>query len=558
METPESIFTAIFWLLGGLALFLFGIEMMGKALRRAAGPMLRTVFDFATRTRFRGVVTGTVLTALMQSSSASTVMVVGFINAGLLTFASSIALILGANLGTTITPQITAFDIDAFALPLLGCGFLLNFLARKRVLRQIGYATMGFGMLFFGLMLMKESVSNYHETLQHWLTLASDGGMLGALLAFAAAAAATAIIQSSAAAIVMIQALAFGGAIANIEVAIPLIAGAQVGTCATALLASMQSSLSAKRAAIAHFLFNVIGVFITFACYKVYVWYVPATADSLPRQIANGHLVMKLVNVALFIPFAGWYAKGIMKLVPGVDKLDASPRFLDYKHMQEPEKAFEDVANEVKRMYALCIDLLQDSVDSFLKRDEAAQASVLKRESLIDDLDLTIGHYLLKLSQQDIPPVLASSAPLWLHVMGDVERIGDHAENIVEIAELRKNGRARFSKVAVEDIEVIMGLVLVLAKSVEHALDVQSEDSMTDVLNHKADINAAVNRCLGNHATRMSEGRCGVTSGMVFLEFVTNLRRVANHLRNIAGSVTSHKPEHSYRVSNDDLDKNYE
>jgi phosphate:Na+ symporter len=548
MESPESIAAVVFWLLGGLALFLFGIEMMGKSLRRAAGPSMRNLFDYATRTRFRGVTTGAILTALMQSSSASTVMVVGFINAGLLRFENSIALILGANIGTTLTPKITAFDVDALALPMLGCGFLLSFVSRKRILRQIGFATMGFGMLFFGLMLMKTSVSNYHETLQHWLNMAANGGVLGALLAFTLAACATAIIQSSAASIVMIQALAFEGILTDINVAIPLIAGAQVGTCATALLASMQSSLSAKRAAIAHFIFNVAGVFITLALYKFYVWFIPGTSTQLPHQIANGHFLMKLVNVALFIPFAGLYAKGIMKLAPGTDKLDATPRFLSYKNMRDPEQAFTDVANEVKRMFEMCVELLDDSLSAFLKRDEAAQAMVLKREALIDDLDLTIGDYLLKLAQRDIPPMLAASAPLWLHVMGDVERIGDHAENIVEIAELRKNGRARFSQVAVDETEAVMSLVLALAKSVDRALQEQRESCMKEVLEHKSEINAAVDRYLDNHAARMEQGRCSVTSGMVFLELITNLRRVANHMRNIAASVTSQLPENSQQI----------
>ncbi|MBT3193796.1 MAG: Na/Pi cotransporter family protein [Verrucomicrobia bacterium] len=548
METPTSVITAIFWLLGGLALFLTGIDMMGKALRRGAGPFLRSLFDYATRTRFRGVTTGAVLTALMQSSSASTVMVVGFINAGLLRFENSIGLILGANIGTTITPKITAFDIDAFALPMLGCGFLLSFLSSRRIVRQIGYTSMGFGMLFFGLMLMKASVSNYHETIHHWLNMAAEGGVVGALLAFLVAAGATAIIQSSAASIVMIQALAFEGVLTDINVAIPLIAGAQVGTCATALLASLQSSLSAKRAALAHFIFNVAGVIITLAFYRFYVWFIPGTSAELPHQIANGHFVMKLVNVALFIPFAGLYAKGIMKLASGTDKLDATPRFLSYKHIGDPERAFSDVGNEVTRMFGLCVELLKDSLAAFLKRDEGAQAMVLKRESLIDDLDLTVGDYLLKLAQRDMPPVLSAAAPLWMHVMGDVERIGDHAENIVEIAELRKQGRARFSQEAVNEIESVMAMVMALASSVERALCERQESCMKEVLERKAKINGAVDRYLDNHATRMEQGCCSVTSGMVFLELITNLRRVANHMRNIAASVTSQMPENSYRV----------
>ena len=548
MEMPGNIVVAVSWLLGGLALFLYGIEMMGSALRRAAGPALRNAFDHVTRTRFHGLATGTLVTALIQSSSATTVMVVGFINAGLLSFQQSIGVILGANIGTTVTVQITALDIDAVALPMLGLGFLVRLFSRRRVLRETGTACMGFGMLFFGLILMKFAVSSYRDEIRQWLNLFADGGVSGMALTFLIATAATAIIQSSAATIVMAQALASEGAITRLDLAIPIILGAGVGTCITAIIASLESSRAARRAALAHLVFNVIGVLITILLYHVYLRVIPRTADDLTHQIANCHMLIKLVNVALFIPLTALFGRMVVRMLPGEDKLNAAPEFLDFGEMDNAEQALASAANEVKRMFRLCVDLLKDSVDAFLESDEPAQAMVRKRETLVDDLDRTIGAYLLKLSQKDIPPALASEVPLWVHVMSDVERIGDHAENIVEIAELGESSETRFSDQAVAEVKETLALVLSLGESVDRAMEKQNEECMSDVLARKDRVSEAVDRFLDNHAERLEGGTCAVTAGMIFVELIMNLRRVANHLRNIAVSVTSRMPEHTLYV----------
>jgi len=551
MHAPSGIVTAVFWLLGGLALFLYGVEVMTRALRRAAGLSLRNAVARTTRTRLRGLLTGTLVTVLLQSSSAATVMVVGFIHAGLLSFGQSVSVILGANLGTTVTPQVMAFDLDRCALPALGIGFLLSALAQKRMLRQTGRVVMGFGMLFFGLTLMKDSVSGYGEPLRAWLSGHTAGGF-GQALAFLAAAGVTAVIQSSAATIVIVQALAFQGAIGNIEAAIPLILGAQVGTCVTALLASLQASLSARRAAVAHLVFNLAGAGLTLALFRFYVWWMPGTASGLPRQIANCHLAIKVVNVALFLPLAGLFGRLVSGVVRGRDLLGAAPAFLRYDEIGDPRRAIAHATREITRMCGLCLDILRDAVSAVLARDEVAQELVVQREERIDDLYKAAAHYLLACSRQPLPPDLAARPPLLLHIMSDVERIGDHAENIVEMGEIYARREAALGASAVAEIQRLARQINDLGRLAVQALEEPSPDRADAVLRGKEELNDTVDTLLDRHAARIAEGSSTVVAGIVFLELVMNLRRVANHLRNIAVSAAGRAPEHTRRARDAD------
>lgn len=548
MDAPTTVIAVVFWLLAGLALFLYGIEMMSRAMRKAAGPTLRRAFEFVTRTRFHGLLVGTLLTGVIQSSSASTVMVVGFINAGLLKFSQSIGLILGANIGATITPHITAFNLDALAMPLLGGGFLVSFLSRRRAVRHMGRAVMGFGLLFFGLMLMKLAVIEFRDEIQGWLALFTEKELLGQVSAFLLAAAATAIIQSSAATIAMLQVIAMGSSSVGLSLFIPLIVGAQVGTCITAMLASLQSSLSAKRAAVAHLMFNLIGALLTWVLYRVYLWAIPLTSLELGRQIANCHLMIRLVNVVIFLPFTGAFARLVTRLTPGEDKLSAAPEYLDFQQVNQPERALKSATLEIIRMYNTCLEMLQDSVRAFIDRDAAAGELVIKQEALIDDLYKTTGEYLLMVSRAEMPFELATRPALWMHLMSDVERIGDHAENIIELSGVGCGGSILFSREEIGEMEETLGLIMQMGATVHQAMQDEGQELMLSVLQWKERVNTTVDLILDRHAERLEKGALTPTGGILFVEVIMNLRRVANHLRNIAASVTSNRPEHTAQI----------
>ncbi len=541
MDAPQNIITAIFWILGGLGLFLYGIDIMGRSLRKAAGSAMRKGIGVVTRTRFHGLATGAVVTGLLQSSSASTVMVVGFISAGLLSFPRSISLILGANIGSTLTSQITAFKIDTLAVPLIGIGFLISFISKKRVWRQLGKAVMGFGMLFFGLMLMKLAVTGYSENIKSWLEASVAGEFWGQLIAFLIAMIATAIIQSSAATIAMIQTLAVGGAIANIEIAIPMILGAQVGTCITAMLACLQASKSGKKAAVAHLLFNTIGALIAVAAFRIYANVIPLTSDSIARQIANAHMAIQTINAMLFLPFTRYFAGLVNLVVRGEDKLDAAPAFLHQADIKTPEKAFNNVHHEIQRMCSICMEITRDAINAFFSDDEMAEEMVLKREELTDDLYDSIVDYVLETSACAIPTELARRPPALMQIMNDVERIGDHAENIIELSQAYSNKNIRLSEDARTDIRTLLAIVEDMGQRAIKLFDEADEHSVNAVLDLHERVKAKTLELLKKHEDRLVDGECTVISGIVFTDMITNLRRISNHLRN-ATTVLGHYP----------------
>jgi len=548
MGEPTGIISTILWVVGGLALFLYGIEMMGNALRRAAGPLLRSLFDRVTASRFRGLLTGTVVTGLIQSSSASTVMIVGFINAGLFSFERSISLILGANVGATITPMITAFGLEEASLPLIGIGFVLYLVSPRRVWQQAGLACMGFGTLFFGLLIMKFAVSVYRNEIQEGLSLFVNAGFRGHLLTFLIAAVGTAIIQTSAATVVMVQAMAFEGAVTRLDIAIPMILGAQVGTCITAIIAAARGSLSGKRAALAHLIFNLVSVTIASLMIPLYVRWTPMVADTLPVQIGVVHVLVRVIGVLLFLPLTRVLARTVMFVARGTDKLNATPAHLDFARIHEPEVALASVRAEVRELFDTSMDVFNASIEAFLSGDEKAGRMVRKREILIDDLALTISEYLVKVAKQPVPPHAVQMLPLWLHVLGDVERIGDHAENIVELLRVQANAGVSFSDQAVAELRDVQAVLNRLGDLVRTIMEDGDEPALTNLLRLKAEINETVNHVLDNHAKRLSEGVCHPVGGMVFVELVTNMRRIANHLRNVGASVASRTPEPTMQI----------
>ncbi len=543
MNAPDTIIELLFWLLGGLGLFLYGIEMMGKALRRAAGLALRRIFDQVTKTRWRGLLTGTVVTGLIQSSSASTVIIVGFISAGLLTFQQSISLILGANLGTTITPQITALKIDQYAIPMLGIGFVLTFITRKRKLRQLGFAVMGFGMLFMGLILMKFAVSEYTGSIHAWMEQFTEGGAVAYLSAFLAATAATALIQSSSAMVVMIQLLFVQGALPGFNVVIPLILGAEVGTCITALLASLRGSLSSKRAAMAHLTFNLIGALIATALFAFYLWLIPKTATDPGRQVANAHLLIRLVNVALFLPLIGLFGRFVEKIIPGQDKYSAAPEFLNTVDLGNPEKALANVRCEIQRMTAISMSALTDSVEGFLERDQARLDSVLAREDMIDELCKAVTYYTMQVSRGPLPQELQSQPLLLLHIMSDIERVGDHAENIAQLNDSFPEGETQLSAESMEELKQLTEQVRAIGKRTHGVLEKADADEVAAIVGHKERINRLVDSFFEKHAERIAHSETTPIGGILYTELVTNLRRASNHLRNAAISAGSGGPE---------------
>ena len=522
------------WLIGGLALFLYGIEMMGRALRKAAGSAIRNAMDFISRTRFHGVLVGTVVTALLQSSSATTVMIVGFIHAGVLTFPKSIGLILGANIGSPVTAKIVSLNIDQIALPCLGLGFLLSLAARKRFWRQIGLVVMGFGMLFFGLVVMKAAVAGHREAIKAWFALHASGNFSGSLTAFLIAMIATAIVQSSGATIAMVVALASEEVISDLAMAITLLLGAGVGTCVTAILACLKSSRPAQRAAVAHLVHNVIGVVITVMLYRFYLAVVPRTASDMAGQVANCHFAIKAVNAILFLPFVTPFARFVTWLVPGEDKLNASPTFLDYSRVKDADAAFSEAAAEIRRICEIGTGMVQDSVGALLSGDEMTQERILKQENIIDDLCDVVTDFIFRASRNSLPTELRAEPAHLLHIMADVERIADHAENIVEMNPLYRDPDATLSPEARRDLDELLGVLDKMSEETLRMLESPTRELAREIDLRREEAKDRADEALAAHTKRLETGECKVLAGVVFDELVMNLRSVADHLRKIS------------------------
>lgn len=536
MNQPHDIVTALLWLFGGLGIFIFGIDMMGWALRRAAGLTFRKRLDQWTKTPLRGLFTGAVITGLMQSSSASTVMIVGLIHAGLLSFKNSIGIILGANIGTTFIAQITAFELDEAALPLIGIGFLINLLSRRSHYRELGKGLMGFGLLFFGLMLMKLSVSHYHPFVQEVLQSFSQQGMWGWLGAFLMTCLATAVVQSSAAIVVIIQAIAISGGITEIDIAIPMILGASVGTCITAMLASLRSNALARRAAVAHLVFNIIGAVMAIVMSGFYMWLIPQTSESIVHQIANCHLAIKLVNVFLFLPFARQYGEFIERLVPEGRSVHVSPEYLNAQDLNNPKLALENARREISRMYRMSMNLFIDAIEAFQNKDEVLQEQVVKREEMIDILYYTIADYTRQAARNELDPSMLSYPAKLFHIMNQVERIGDHAENVVELSQVHAAEGSAFTAIGLKEFDSLMQIVVDMGEQVSQQMENPSIEQRDYIRQLRRGFKQRLGEVLHDHKKRVSRGKCKPLSAVVFIELLDNLASVVAHFNRISSA----------------------
>ncbi|MDE0242127.1 MAG: Na/Pi cotransporter family protein [bacterium] len=452
---------------GGLALFLYGMRKMTEALKTVAGARLKDVLARIATNRFTGAASGALVTATIQSSSVTTVMVVGFVSAGLLTFTQSVGVIMGANVGTTVTAQIVAFDVAEYALAMIAVGFLTEILARSESVRHYGMALMGLGLLFFGMGLMSDATEPVrdHEPFMRFLQ-----ELRNPLLGLAAGFLFTAIVQSSSATTGIVIVLATQGFI-TLETGIALILGSNVGTCVTAMLSAIGRPREAVKAAVVHVLFNLAGV-------ALFVGFIPAFADlaravspaapelagtarlaaEVPRQIANAHTIFNVGCTVLFIGFAGLFAAAAERIVPARrrPKLDAAqqPLYLDPLYLDQPAVALDRVKLELDRLAGLAREMAEDALPASLAADAAALRSLRERDQAIDDLHGEIVAYLGRLSAGNLVDPLPLRLQEYFAIANALEGIGDAvADGFVALGEKRAGGEVHFNTEAVALLE---------------------------------------------------------------------------------------------------------
>lgn len=523
-------------LFGGLGLFLFGMNMMGDGLENSAGEKLKSVLEKVTSNKYIGVAIGALVTAVIQSSSATTVMVVSFVDAGLMTLVQAVGVIMGANIGTTITAQMVSFNLDAIAPLFIGLGAIIILLSKRKKIRDLASIALGFGILFLGMSMMSESMAPLAEStlFMNILDVVGENVFLGV----AAGLLMTAIVQSSSATTGILVALATTGTI-TMDIALPIILGCNIGTCVTALLASVGSSRAAKKAALIHLFFNTIGVIIFLPFMNIVIDLVQKIDPSdVARQVANTHTIFNICVTMVLLPMSKYLVMLVNKLMPGEDVIEHTGAiYLDEKLLDNPIIATSQVFKETIRMGELAKKNVKLSMEGFLENNEKSMETAYKNEAIINTLEKEITNYLVLLSSHELPEEDSKILSSTFHVINDIERIGDHAKNIMELAaEKRKNnvdidGEAR---------EELINMYNRTIEAVNLAIDCYSNkdnEEAKKIKNIEEDIDRYEKTLRNNNIKRLNRKVCCANASTIFLDIISNLERIGDHSTNIVESI---------------------
>ncbi len=553
----------IFGLVGGLGLFLFGMKILSEGLQKIAGDRMRHILASLTNNRLVGALVGLIVTAIIQSSSATTVMVVGFVNAGLMSLVQSIGVVLGANIGTTVTAQIIAFNITRFALLAIGIGAGLKLFSRTRKWVDFGEVLLGFGILFFGLTLMKgafEPIKSSAE-FRHLFLIIGENHLLGVLIG----ALLTVIVQSSTATIGITLALASTGLL-SFDASVALILGENIGTTITANIAAIGTTLAARRAALAHFLFNVIGVAYILLLFPQFVHLVDkvtgmagigppdfvvqtqaqaaafgvAIGDKpfIARHIANAHTLFNVINVLVFLPLVGLLAKLTTLMVRGREEVaEFHLNFIDSRVLNTPSIALGQARSETRRMARIALEMLTETCRFLEDHDEKRLAPLAQKEETVDLLQREITDFLVALSQKSITQETSKDIAAMMHMVNDLERVGDHCENIWNLVLRKKKEKVVFSEIAKLEIKELSEKTCDFLNFVASALE-RRDNSIRQKATFMEDAIDDLEETLrNNHVTRLNTGECAVLPGLIFIDMLHNFEKIGDHSFNVAKAI---------------------
>lgn len=536
----------ILGLMGGLGLFLFGMKQMSDGLEKAAGAKMRSILEFFTKTPIRGIIVGTFFTAVIQSSSASTVMVVSFVNSGLMNLYQAAGVIMGANIGTTVTSQLISLNLSALAPAIVMAGVVMMMFCKKKKIQQIGEVMLGFGILFMGLTTMSTSMSVLRESPEVVEIMSS---LTSHLLAILVGIAVTTVLQSSSATVGIVLLLA-QQELLDIRICLFIILGCNIGSCVSALLAALNGKREAKRAALIHLFFNIIGTAIMYAILSVALEPITQFIQNIShmdpgREVANAHTLIKVVEVVMLAPFIKQIVKltgFFVKSEEGDHKAELNLQFIGEQSVFSPTTAVFDATKEMERMGYLAIDNLKNAMDALLNLNEKKVSQVYEVEKEIDFLNHAITDYLVKINQTTLPTDDAKSIGGLFHVVNDIERIGDHAENIADAAVSRMEHQIDFSAQARKELSEMLDMVIQIT---QYSLDMFSnnnQEHMQEILDLEDRVDDAERDLQESHVQRLTRNECTASAGMMFSDIVSGLERVADHATNIAFSLQEEDP----------------
>lgn len=534
-------------LIGGLGLFLYGMTLMSDSLEKAAGAKLRGILELFTKNRYVGIIVGVVFTAIIQSSSAATVMVVSFVNAGLMTLYQAIGVIYGANIGTTVTSQLVSFNLSQYAPVFIMAGVLMLMIFKNPTVKKAGEVVIGFGILFLGISTMSSSMGALKElpAIQD-LFMSLDNRFFALLLGLVI----TAIVQSSSVTVSIVLLLAQQGLL-PLKICFFIILGCNIGACMSAMLASLSGKKNAKRAALIHLLFNIIGSIIMAVILLIGSNWIEAlimhiSGGNLGRCVANTHTIFKVFQVIILMPFMSWIVKLTYLIVPGEDN-DVEDEY-EMKYIGDGDRlssatAIPQVCSEISHMGEIAIGNLEKALDALLTKDDKAAKEVFEVEKRIDYMNKEITDYLVKANQISLPVGDRKKLGALFHVVSDIERVGDHAENIAEDVEKLIDMKEDINGMAGNEIRRMQEMTVKILHLSMDMFNLEDDSHLQEILDLENAIDAKERELQNLHVKCLTTGECSAQVGMMFSDLASNLERVADHATNIAFSILEEDPE---------------
>jgi len=527
-------FNIIIGVIGGLGLFIYGMFLLSDSLKKLSLGLLKALLEKITSNRFKSMLVGLVVTAIIQSSSATSVILIGFLNASVISLSAAIAIMIGANVGTTITAQLIAFKLTAIAPVFVFVGTAYFFFAKKIKEKNKGLVILGFGMLFLGLAMMSMAVAPLSDNQAAKDALVAFGkypflGVMTGLLV-------TIVFQSSSTTTGMIIAFASAGLL-DLSSSIYIIFGTNIGTCITGILASVGGNLASKRLAWGNTLFNIVGTIIAFAMVPLYLEYIPLISNDVARQVANTHTLFNIINTMIFLPLVPLFVAMMCKIVPGEDYTKRESKYLDKNLLTVPHLAVRAVINQMVAMLDTCMEMLRKARLCAAAYDHKLRNEIALDEESVDEMQKDITDYLVQITQSELPEKYSRMMPALLHSVNDLEKVGDYAEDVVVLSQRAYENDLKFSLEADRELEKLFDKTEVLARQVRKAMAFNDEDAASISLTIEKEIDELIAIYKINHVKRLENSVCISNAGLVFNDILTDIERLNNHLCNITKGI---------------------
>ncbi|HEU18582.1 MAG TPA: Na/Pi cotransporter family protein [Deltaproteobacteria bacterium] len=524
----------ILGVVGGLGLFIYGMYLLSESLRKLSLTLLKTMLEKMTSNKIRATLVGIIVTAIIQSSSAASVILIGFLNAGFITLAGALAIMLGAHVGTTITAQLIAFKLSTVAPIFVFIGVMVFFLSRKDKNKNKGLAILGFGFLFVGLAMMSAAVKPLadNEVTRNFFLNFGKEPFLGVLTGFLV----TAILQSSSTVTGMIIACATVGLL-DLPSSIYLIFGTNIGTGVTAILASIGGNLASKKLALGNILFTVTATAIALPCTSLYLTYIPMISADVARQIANAHTAFNVVSTMILLPFVRFVVAFLDKVIPGQDYEKKEAKHLDKNLLVTPNLAIKAVVKEMVVMLSICKEMLGKARICTISYNHKIKNEISLDEESVDEMQKNITSYLVEVTQTELSDKQRRLVPALLHSVNDIEKVADYCEHIVILSQRAFEHDLTYSSHAVQELEKLFDKTETLMRHTQKAILNDDHKAAGITLNIEQEIDELTAQYKMNHVKRLAEGICFSDAGLVYTDVLTDIERLNDHLCNITKGV---------------------